>query len=69
MNPNPITDSAYGPLLGIMGLVWVLALAMSISGFIFAMLTMLATRRTARATEQLAAQVAEIKARLSNDQS
>ena len=67
MNPNPITDGAYGSLLGVMGLVWVLALAMSIAGFIFAMLTMLATRRTARATEALVNQVAEIKAHLNSN--
>lgn len=61
---NPVLPSNYDALWAIVGVVYLLAIVMSVAGFIFAMLTMLATRRTARATEELASQVAELKAYL-----
>ena len=61
---NPVLPSNYDALWAIIGVVYLLAIVMSVAAFIFAMLTMLATRRTARATEELASQVAEIKAYL-----
>ena len=61
---NPVLPSNYDTLWAIIGVVYLLAIVMSVAGFIFAMLTMLATRRTARATEELASQVAELKAYL-----
>ncbi|MEN9660448.1 MAG: hypothetical protein RLZZ443_377 [Actinomycetota bacterium] len=61
---NPVLPSNYDALWAIIGVVYLLAIAMSVAGFIFATLTMLATRRTAKATEELVKQVAEIKAQL-----
>ncbi|MDE2592458.1 MAG: hypothetical protein KGL41_06360 [Actinomycetales bacterium] len=66
MNPNPIIYSGL-ETVGIVFQVLFFAIFAGLIGAVFQIA--FATRRTARATEQLAAQVAEIKAHLSNDQS
>ena len=66
---TPLLNNDGGNLfVTIMGLLYVLALGLGIAGFVFSMLTMLATRRTAKATEALLAEVAQIKVELNKSE-